>query len=451
VSWLADPPQGSVVTGYCWAIDIADPFDETPRLGPFDVRHWSAWSPTVTHADVSALLPLPPAATRSLYIEARDGAGLRSRVVVVLDFVRRRPTQPLLIVNDTRFTPERTAADGSSLTVGDYPNQAEFDSLLFARGGFPWQGYPAGTMSPPGVFSGYAFDSLGTRAAPSQDPVPPLETLLRYRDVVWIVDPGAGLPTDPGRHALRLASTPGRQNPLAAYVNGGGRLWLVGGGAAMVLCRPFNRTQNDAGVLRFSNLAGELVPGRFMYDLAHWRSELQTWVTTAPNLARATRLRHGPGAAVLGRFPASLTFRSLATDPLPPGRLTRPNSFYLPRPSFTVEYLSEPNAIYEDLFPGRRERLVSTLDSVYTTTGGYPPPGLVGPPPERPVMTVYRGRENGMVVFSGFDLWSWQRPQMSRLAEAVLTGLWGLERQPVPVATPVATGQDPSEETLLRR
>src|SRR5205814_10423299 len=57
-----------------------------------------------------------------------------------------------------------------------------------------------------------------------------------------------------------------------AYVQGGGQVWLMGGGAATASIFEFNTTRNDEGSPVYSNAENELVRGRLMYDGAHWQS-----------------------------------------------------------------------------------------------------------------------------------------------------------------------------------
>jgi hypothetical protein len=66
------------------------------------------------------------------------------------------------------------------------------------------------------------------------------------------------------------------------------------------------------------------------------------------------------------------------------------------------------------------------LDSLYEATGG----ALPGPPnnPRNVVMTHYHGNENGGVVFTGFDIWTWRRSQCQQLVDGVLRGIWGLPK-----------------------
>jgi hypothetical protein len=51
----------------------------------------------------------------------------------------------------------------------------------------------------------------------------------------------------------------------------------------------------------------------------------------------------------------------------------------------------------------------------------------------RPVMTIYHGGTTGQIqVFSGFQLWYWQRDEQIAIADFVLQHAWRLPRQPVP-------------------
>lgn len=90
VHWSALPLSGSRVEAYRWAVDIADPADPSPRRGPVDLRHWSAWDPAGTSATVTRRFPPPPSDARRLYIEASDSYGWITRVVINLDLTRGR-------------------------------------------------------------------------------------------------------------------------------------------------------------------------------------------------------------------------------------------------------------------------------------------------------------------------------------------------------------------------
>ena len=83
--WSARPKSGNVdLAGFRWALDIADPLDETPRGSSGDVTHWSAWSATETSATVG---PFDASAKHFFYVEVRDALGF-----VTLAVVRLEPT-----------------------------------------------------------------------------------------------------------------------------------------------------------------------------------------------------------------------------------------------------------------------------------------------------------------------------------------------------------------------
>ncbi len=433
------------MAAYRWAIDIADVNDESRRRYALDVARWSSWSLTDTSAIVSVLLPLPPSLTRRLFIEALDSNGFKSRVTVRVEFLKVTRERPTLVVLDTRFPLENLNASGNTIPVGNWPNAGEIDSFLVARGGVPWQGYPTGSMSTPGLFSGYDFDVYRTRST-ALDKTVPLELLLRYKNVVWIADANViqGSPVG-GQYALRYMSAPGRQNVLVAYANGGGRVWVVGGGGAYAMSRDmFNTSNNDSHVFTYSSVTGELVPGRPMWDLAHWRSEFSASSTSNRAVTKVAPPPGRLGVPDYSGLPPSLTLRSPTTDPLPPART--PASFYQVQPTM-FEYLTKPNVITESCFPWPGRPMASALDTVYLVRGVYPPDQ------DLPCMTVYRGNETGQVVFTGFDLWSWSRPQCRAIVDAVLRDIWHLT--PTTEAPGIAVLDDTESadngEPLIRR
>ena len=73
--------QGEVI-GSRWAVDLEDITDETPRSGPDDVTHWSAWSATETSATVGPFAAGPD--PHYFFVEARDNLGFFSLVTVRL-------------------------------------------------------------------------------------------------------------------------------------------------------------------------------------------------------------------------------------------------------------------------------------------------------------------------------------------------------------------------------
>ncbi len=433
-NWYAIPSLGTNVTGYRWALDIEDIFDETPRSGPDDFQHWSEWNLGVTSATVG------PFVTGSLkrgrhnfYIEAGDNLGnisLAQVEIVVVPAVPLPDRRELLIVDDTRFRGDAFAAGQSCplLPSGPWPMASELDTALYARGGVPWRCKPAGTLSPPGLFAGYRFDTLGTRGLDARGI--PYSVLSQYRRVIWLIDlAGAGNPkppTDPvdPTTLLRLVSGQGRYNSLAAFIEQGGSVWIAGGGAGYASTDPYNDRNNDFPTKTYSSISGrnELVPGRFMWEFAHWRSEFtiaKPLVTFPRSLGRNEA---DPRYAVL---PSLLQLRTVATDPWPP---PRPYSAVA-----SIEYLRADNQILEDI----GGKSTSVLDTLYRATGS---PTLLDPdplPPNYIVMTHYHGSESGPVTFSGFGLWDIRYSQMRPVVDFVLQQLWGMTPES-PAAAPVS-------------
>lgn len=468
----AQPPIGYAIDGFRWALDATDPHDQTPRSGPDDLAHWSEWS-----IDGTIALPSLPAAGRkrlahTLYIESTTTGcagqpGERSLVTLRLVQVTPSFASDLLVVDDTRLQPDRFGANGIPQRYsGEWPAAAELDTFLYARGGFPWRG-PNGItgnlpLSKPGVLAGYAFDTLGTRGAQS-GPVPdppynqwpsatvPLSVLAQYRHVLWMTDVTGAISTNPLNSpinpmaALRYTNQRGIPSTLEQYAAMGGKVWLVGGTGAYCTLINFNAVgsrNNDnlygAGKTIFSVAADELAPGRPMFDFAHWQSEMTTQaaVTTPTRFTPATGWSHpawGGGtvsAPDYTRLPASLRRRALALgDSLPPTRTGQSNTFYTTN-SVNVEYLDQPNIVFEDMNPDPivvEER--SGLDTLYRLQGGTLSTGSTLQTPV--AMTWYHGPSAPPFVFSGFDIWAWSRQDVIALVDFVLQDVWGLARQPI--------------------
>jgi hypothetical protein len=348
--------------------------------------------------------------------------------------------QDLLIVDDTRLVPDQVPAGQSCVSppTGRWPTAAELDTFLYARGYAPWRCYPAGTLSPPGIFDGYVFDTLGTRGLPGA--VVPLQVLANYRHVVWITDAVGASNVDPPTDraapttAMRYMNEWGRACVLKTYIAQGGEVWLVAatGKASMV---PWDKIPNNsrppAPAMTWSFADGELVPGRFVYDVSKWRSEFKA-IRAAAQIQRQLG-RWGPAPPPeYASLPAAMERHGAPpADPLPPNRTISGNFYYN---TFDIEYLSQPNAIVEDVDPG--VDMQSTLDTLYAATGAT----LMPPPSLNAVMTVYNRERhphlNGghPVIHTGFDLWSFKRAQCSQLVDVVLQELWGLQRDAVPRA-----------------
>lgn len=423
IRWKAIGAVGATIVKTRWSLT-------REGEGPSLKSEWARWA----GAHAARVGPFPDGQDRLFYVEVEDDQGSASLGIVRIHSVSQAAKRPLLIVNDTRFLPDSRNASGALLPpTGPWPTAAELDTFLFAVGGFPWQGYPAGTMSTTGLFAGYEFDTLGTRTGQADLSVP-LETLARYENVVWIVDKAGaennGSGTNPVgvRTALRHMSYRNRFNSLAAYVEQGGKLWLLGGGAARATLLDWFAGQGATP--EFCASDGELGPGRMMYDQAHWRSCLQ--VTSASSNGRAVKSASAtgnwPGAPDYTLFPSELLRKTAASDPVPP--LRQPSQFY--STFFWYEYLTTPNTILESTPQGP----VSTLDTLYQVSGGAVPAGAI-----RPVMTLYHGVENPQFIFSGFDLWTFRRSDCKQLVDAVL-GVWGVQKRASP--QPNVSAGDPA-------
>ncbi len=459
-NWFADPPPGALIQWYRWKLD-GDVGDETPRSGDDDWYHWSSKSVGITSCTIG---PFVPGIDHKLYIEAFDNVGLLSIVTIVIKPIQPTFDQDLLIVDDTRLEPDKfnTSPLKPDLYTEFWPSAAELDTFLYARGNFPWRGAQVTVPSPvskPGVFAGYPFDTLGTRQGLEiQSNGVPLSTLGKYRHVIWMVDKNSVRNTDSGLDrntpmgTLRWMSTPGHLNTLGSYFISGGEIWLLGGQAGNATLLSFNATgskDNDTkyGSLQmkvYGNREGELVPGRLMYDAAHWQSEFisQSPLSSA-TLVKATSLATkkpwvSPGWSFsrpltspdYNHLPLQMNPRSLARgDSLPPTRTASQSALYFNTTvSIVAEYLSDANRIYEDYNPSPSvDSLESSLDSLMDIRGG----GSRGNG-EHVAMTYYHGVTTPSFIFSGFDIWYWSRADVVTLVDFVMHDIWGLNRTTAP-------------------
>ncbi len=452
LKWFASAQPGVEIAGYRWALDIVDIEDETARRSANDLTRWSGWSLATTSATVGPFHGIRQRESHRLFVEAEDALGSRSLAIVEVAFIRPAFDKDLLILNDTRFGMDLSVpGHPDSLRppwAGSWPSAAELDTFLFAVGGVRWRMTPPGTTSPAGVFKGYAFDTLGARSYVQgrNTWTIPLEVLGHFRHIVWMTDGWATqvpyFPAD-GRYydsrdflsTLVWMSDSHAGNALATWVQSGGKLWALGGGFGSATNFNWNNTLNDSLYVRTFSSFGprpDLVAGRFMYDLAHWRSEfkqsrgpIQAHVSRAPFPASDEQTN-----SARPLLPSQMSVKSPAIDPLPPYRT--PAIFYSGTTSAYLEYLSKPNSILEDKNPSARHQgEVQALDTLMVATAPQLPQEGLEPAVDRivnPVMTYYHGADCGSVVFSGFDIWSWSRPDCVRLVDAVLTGLWGLPR-----------------------
>ena len=141
------------------------------------------------------LRPLPDGVHR-FYLECGDNNDQKSLGILRLTAVTPSFDKNLLIVDDTRREVDNFGNDPDHKVPdpykSDWPSATELDTLLYARGGFPWQvkKFPPTTVtSQPGLFAGYDFDTLGTRLG-LENPVNGvlLSRIGQYRNLVWMVD-----------------------------------------------------------------------------------------------------------------------------------------------------------------------------------------------------------------------------------------------------------------------
>jgi hypothetical protein len=370
-NWLAEPPQGADIRAYRWMLD-GDVTDETPRTDELtDYKHWSSPSVNITSAIVGPFSGDPGDIDHFFYIEAEDNTGLRSLGIVHFTVVKATFDRPLLIVDDTRFGPDRLLPNQSyDKPKGPWPSAAELDTFLFAVGGndysvsYPRGPYPAGLKSSPGLFKGYPFDTFGTRIGRS-DLTVPLSVLGKYAHVVWIVDGGAatngkgGTDGNEPMTALRYMSQASKVNTLAAYVKQGGLAWLTGGGGAYASQFPRDDGNNNHPTTTFSSITSqkrELAPGTFMYDLPKWQSEIR--IASAPAIASRYlgRLESNPG--LYAGLPPVMNIKTPATDTVPMFRT--PSQFYLF--NFAYEFLQKDNYIREPIRTDPSDFTIDTFD-----------------------------------------------------------------------------------------
>jgi len=434
-NWFANSVGGSEVSLYRWALDIPDVADNTPREDEErDVNRWSTPSLLTTQATVG---PFSGGEEHRFYIEAVDNNGLRSLGIVRFQVIASTFEKQMLIVDDTRLLVDSSDGVGCvRAPIGVWPTAAELDTFLYAKGNTPWRCYPSGTITPPGLFAGFNFDTIGTRTG-DNEVVVRLATLGKYQHVVWVIDARGATFSRPGSDpnqpttSLRYMSVPGRFNALAAYVKQGGKLWLMGGGGGYATTFPWNSANNDGGGVTFSNAQGELIPGRFMYDLVSWRSEFKVVAANVTILRDLGRNPSWPGVPDYNRLPAEMRNRTIANSPFPPGRAGQGNSVYY-KQTTDVEFMSLQNFVLEDLDPNPDvidEQ--SVLDSLYWVRSFQLP--AVPLSFRRVTMTYYHGPLSSPLVFTGFAPWDYVRADAQSLVDFVLQDIWGLTRT-APVA-----------------
>jgi hypothetical protein len=152
---------------------------------------------------------------------------------------------------------------------------------------------------------------------------------------------------------------------------------------------------------------------------------------------------HGPNgdlsAPNYGTLPQYMRPKDPSRDPFPPNRTGQgPAAFY--QVDKEIEYITPtaPNFIIEDFDPSilgvDNQSALDTLYSVSTSAT------FLGP-----VMTYYHGLENGPLVFSGFPIWFFTRPDAQALSRFVLSDVFGLPRpasqHTIPTAVSARSGR----------
>ncbi len=478
VNWDAVASPGSRIQGFRWMLN-GNINDETRRSDEInDYVHWSQESPTMPNA--VTLRPLTTDGDYRFYLECSDNNGQKSLGILKMTAVTPTFDRTLLVVDDTRLEVDKFLTPGIPNTYTQpWPSATELDTFLFARGGFPWRGTKnptSGVISTPGVFAGYPMnlqrpnpDSLGTRLGlenPARGVL--LSYIGQYKNLVWMVDDrGAQFNESLDQSlfpvtALYAMSGPGRASTLAAFNQLGGRVWLMGGGAAYASLKLFDKGINNRGQTTiFSSAAqfGELAPSRLMYDGAHWQSIIgvtkgtiftnrrdytvkvrwadgtdhDTTYIVAPAWSHFDRYTGTPlNSPQYSKLPPAMRQKSEIPDPLPPTReAAKAPLFY--GSSYPCEYLMEVNSILEDVDPDPAvSREIAVLDTLYQATGVVLltnlPNGTLVP---APTMTYYHGGQSRQFVFSGFAPWIYARQDCIALVDFVLQDLWGLTRQAI--------------------
>jgi len=483
VNWDAIPSPGSRIQGFRWMVDgnINDESRRTDEIN--DYVHWSQESPTMPGTVV--LRPFTTDGVYRFYLEFSDNNGQKSLGILKMTAVTPTFDRTLLVVKDTRLEADKFPGGVLSNYTQPWPSSTELDTFFFAKGGFPWRqtkNPASGVLSTPGVFAGYPLrlqkpnaDTLGTRLGlenPARGVL--LSNIGQYKSLVWIVDERGATFLESGDQsifpvtALASMSGPGRASTLAAYTQLGGRVWLMGGGAAYASLKAFDKGANNVngkGTTVFSSATqfGELVPGRIMYDAAHWQSSIaivksaiatgrndySVKVRWADNSIHDTSYVVAPKWSHFDRFtgttinspdysklPPRLRSKSEIPDPVPPTRAASQASSFYGSGSLPCEYIAEGNSILEDVDPDPAvTREISVLDTLYTGTGVILLTNRIDPETQQfvfvpaPQMTYYHGNQTRQFVFSGFAPWNYARQDCIALVDFVLQDLWGIPRE----------------------
>jgi len=464
-NWSAIPGvAGTYITGYRWAIDLpdSDVYDSTARTGPNDDTHWTDWSILFSYTTVGPYSPGPGDPTHHrLYIEARDYYGTVSLLTLDLQIVSLAPSRPLLVIDDMYGALTRRNATPPYIVLPNrYPTEAEQDTFYYAVGGFPdslriLSGTP-GAVSQPGCFAGFDYDTLDYQFWPTEGIG--LAELARYQVVAAYTDQpssaqrDAKFGGDQPMTALRYMNTIGHENWLALYASLGGKLWLFGDGTTSAIAGGYYSRIVATGTPRLPLTSGVdpradlLVPGDFLYDFCHLRSELNVpdpafnsftsgaalkaclpylpQYALAPGEAvpadRSKDPRVGPSAArtaVRWSGLPRLTLAATRTANADPTRRIERQTWAITKPLEVTE--------------GSGAATQSVMDTLYLYQSiTYDPNDVQLPVADGlPNAVDYHGSEHGEVVWFGFPLYDFELDQARQLTSLVLTNL-GVPRTP---------------------
>jgi hypothetical protein len=281
----------------------------------------------------------------------------------------------------------------------------------------------------------------------------PLSLLSRYPQRHLAHDQEGAL--DPGTVSLRSSCCAGcreRGTSARSRITRGwaGRVWFAGGGAALAtLIEGDVRANNTLSNTVFTG--SELNPLTPVVALAHLRSQIndaRTIPALVPFVGGSRRLdrarprrpaRRSDYAALPRPWRCELRHRSRSRHPAsvaaePVLRRQRRRG------------VRDRQRRHRGLRRPRRRALRERARHAARSAGGHRQPS------PSPAMLYYHGRENGPVLFSGFDLWSWSRSDARSLVDFVLRDVWGLTRSSSTAATaPASAAAGPARETRARR
>lgn len=448
--WSAEPPPGGEISAYRWILDPVngDISDETPRDNESQTYRWSSWA---LESRSATLGPFPgnPALDElhRFYVECRGNSGFQSIVAIEIRVVYQ--SRPLLVIDDVLGPPDLDFGPSNPYSYqpyGNFPTEAVLDTLLYAVGNVPYRKRPPGTLSKPGVFAGFDYDTLDYRFHRAQGIQ--IDDLFRYQAVaIYTTQRDATGPSNQ-LDALRYAAWRQTPNPLSSYVAHGGKVWLFGDGIFYAfLLRPGDTV---FGMPRVPQ------PGSFPYDYMKMRSYVAPGGSSNSNPANylLSAVPFLPEHATPGRaWPHDTTrvyTRGVCDDPRvgPASARNRARWDGLPCLDMTHEFddwpsgfltgvrsvscVGSPNSILEDLDPTDGVRIGSALDTLYL----YRAKDYIGNarptnPDGKPVMCAYEGIDHGSVVWTAMPIWYFDRQEVRQLTAKVL-GSFGLTPQPNP-------------------